>query len=294
MSRQHLLTSAEMARFAARGFLRFDALVPEDVNRRFLEAVADGPPPGIPPGTPLADGYAGHPVREVLDLPRVQGVIRSLVGRAPLLDHHFLHVIAPASRFEGRLRVLSQHTHQDSTIDPRTGAFDVQLFYFPHEVGPDGGGTRFLPGSHLRIVSETAIARYQNVVGQQRVTCPAGSLFVFHHGLWHGGEINRGENTRRMFKIRLNPTEPQVRLWNTDDLPDTPEPPRPIFDLHAMGREPDPDDVTAILCQPEPWFEFDTSRLEWIGRIRFWRRLLGDPDFDADYWLTRLENEPGR
>jgi len=41
---------------------------------------------------------------------------------------------------------------------------------------------------------------------------------------------------------------------------------------------------------PEPWFEQDTGRLEFVNRIRLWRHLSGDPTFDADYWLGRLEN----
>ena len=47
-----------------------------------------------------------------------------------------------------------------------------------------------------------------------------------------------------------------------------------------------------ILTTPEPWFEADTGRLEFLNRIRLWRYLLGDERFDADYWLTRIENEP--
>jgi hypothetical protein len=47
-----------------------------------------------------------------------------------------------------------------------------------------------------------------------------------------------------------------------------------------------------ILCHPEPWFEFDTGRLEFVSRVRLWRHLTGDPDFDAHYWLSRLENDP--
>ena len=38
--------------------------------------------------------------------------------------------------------------------------------------------------------------------------------------------------------------------------------------------------------------ENDSGRIEYINRIRFWRFLLGDESFDADYWVTRIENEP--
>ncbi len=286
------LTTREMARFAARGFLRFDALVPEALNGRFLEEAKARGLAGNPPGTPLSACYPGSVVREILDLPRVQGILTSLVGPEPLFDHHGVHFNPPAERLEAKgLRVLAQHTHQDSTVDPRIGTFDLQLFYFPHEVGPEMAGTRFVPGTHHRVVSEMAIARYQNLKGQQKVVCPAGTLLAMHHGIWHGGEVNRGERTRYMLKIRLNPTVPQQRLWNTADLEDATAGPAPIFD---PGHEPaDPESVEVILCRPEPWFELDTGRLEYMNRIRFWRALVGDPSFDADYWWSRVENRPG-
>ena len=252
-----------------------------------------GPPPGQTPGSRLASCYRGSVVREILDLPKVQGIIESLVGPGCRFDHHGVHFNPPAAPFEEKfgVPVVAQHTHQDSTIDPRR-AFDVQLFYFPHAITPEMGGTRFVPGSHLRVVSEFALARYQNIRGQQKVVCPAGSLFVFHHGMWHGGEVNRSDDTRFMLKIRLNPAVRQCRLWNTDDLDARTGGPRPIFDPHTF-LSPDPDAVETILCASEPWFEFDTGRLEFIQRARFWRHLTGDDDFDADYWLTRIENEPG-
>jgi hypothetical protein len=34
-------------------------------------------------------------------------------------------------------------------------------------------------------------------------------------------------------------------------------------------------------------------RLEIANRIRLWRALTGDPTFDVERWLTRIENEPG-
>ncbi|MDP5052771.1 MAG: phytanoyl-CoA dioxygenase family protein, partial [Congregibacter sp.] len=169
---------------------------------------------------------------------------------------------------------------QDSTIDVRR-AFDVQVMYFPHEVTENMGGTRFLPGSHLRIVSEAAIGRYQNIVGQQRMVCPAGTLLFLHMGIWHGGGLNLSDQMRYMFKIRLNPGQRQERLWDTSDLGNDHYQQRPIF---WTGTDTG-DELHRILMQTEPWFEADTSRLELMNRVRFWRYLLGDNNFDADYWL---------
>jgi hypothetical protein len=290
----HLLTTTQMAQFAARGVLEFPAIVPTKVNAAYLGLLASDGPPAVPAGTPLSRAYAeGSPIRAFVETPAVQGIIRSLVGEDPLVDHHFSHVAySPATmKARGFSRPQdSQHWHQDSTIDTRQ-AFDIQLMWYPHEVTREMGGTRYLPGSHLRIVSEAAIGRYQNISGQRHVVCPAGTVLALHHGLWHGGGANRGEADRYMFKLRLNPRVPQVRLWDTRDLDERHGPQQPIFHVTTPRAN---DDLASILLEPQPWYEADTGRLELINRIRFWRYVSGDDRFDADYWLSRLENQPGR
>ena len=306
-----------MAQFAARGFLRFDGAVPAELNQGFLDDIgragkhagghasedsnenepanieelyprimASSTIPVVPAGTPFCKTYpADSALGRILALPILSGAIRSLVGENCVFDHHFLHIAFPPNALSKPPR--SQNTHQDSTIDPRR-AFDIQILYYPHAVTSNMGGTRFVPGTHLRIVSEAAIARYQNMVGQQHVVCAAGTLLIMHHGLWHGGGANTSQALRYMFKIRLCPTAPQIRLWDTSDLDEEPAQ-RPIF---WLDHEPDPQSVQTILTTPEPWQEADTGRLEYLNRIRFWRYLIDDESFDADYWLTRVENEP--
>tara|TARA_Y100000588_G_scaffold4944_1_gene6079 strand:- start:247 stop:480 length:234 start_codon:yes stop_codon:yes gene_type:complete len=74
-----------------------------------------------------------------------------------------------------------------------------------------------------------------------------------------------------MFKLRLNPTVRQLRLWNTDDI-DDPE-------------------VSRNLGTNQKWHG-NEDRIEHVNRIKFWRFLTGDDHFDNHYWLTRIENEP--
>lgn len=306
MSEAPLLSAEAMATFAARGFLRFDGVIPEDINRQFLDEMGDIDPPSpgqkmrrtygellaraglpeAPAGTPLDKVYPeGSAVARLLALPLVAGAVRSLVGEAPVFDHHFLHVtFPPAYHDAGGGENVSQHYHQDSTIDPRR-AFDIQIMYYPHAVTRQMGGTRFLPGSHLRRVSEAAIARYQNIRGQQHMVCEGGTLLFLHSGIWHGGGVNLSDRTRTMFKVRINPSRSQVRQFDVSTLtPQTSQ--RPIFFL----KGPQPPSVEQILMTPEPWFENDTGRLEFLARVRLWRYLTGDPAYDADYWATRLEN----
>ena len=294
-----------MAHFVARGFIRFDAVVPDAINQQFLDDIGDvadrsespmtqygkimqsSVVPLVPAGTKLNQAYPkDSALNKLVRLPEIKGAIDSLVGTGSLVDHHFLHITFPPKHYPKGYEQVAQPYHQDSTIDPRQ-AFDVQLFYFPHEVTLDMGGTRFVPGTHLRVVSEAAIARYQNIQGQQHVVCPAGTVMFFHMGLWHGGGLNLSEQLRYMFKIRLCPTKRQSRLWNFSDR-EQQRPQRPIF---WTGGPRDETNLHAILTKPEKWFEADTGRLEYLNRIKLWRYITNDKNFDADYWLTRVENE---
>lgn len=280
VDKQYLLSSPQMAQFVAQGYLRFDELVPDELNKRIMAEMEVGAIKGEPAGTPLSQCYHGSAVRELLDMPEIQGLIQSLVGEDPLFDHDAVHVREP---MEGK----AQGLHADSIIDVRTH-FDIQIMYFPHDVPLEMGGTLLVPGSHFRRVNEMDIARYQNMLGQIPMVCKAGSILVLHHGIWHCGRQNRTNKRRYMFKVRLNPQVRQLRLWNTDDLTADYRAHREIFAGNPVAEN----DIQHILSKQEPWFENATGRLEIVNRIKMWRFLTGDETFDVHYWLTRLENMP--
>ena len=262
-----------MAAFVTHGFLRFDDIVPPELCASALAELAAGFEPTAH-GSPRASRHAGWPglpldtlwpqsvaIRHVLHQPRVAGIIHSLVGPGALYDHHYAHVIPPRQRW-------SQPWHADAVLDPRPFAFDIQLLFFFHDTPRQAGGTMILPGSHLRRVNEADIARTQNFTGQLATVCRAGTLLVCHHGIWHCGQPNHTDQPRTMFKLRLGPAVPQLRLWDTSDI-DDPEIADTIKHIH-------------------PWTGGD-ARLEIINRIRLWRALTADATFDVDYWLTRIE-----
>lgn len=266
-----LLTSKQMAAFVAHGFLRFDEVVPPDMARAALDELAaggaptgwkaPGPAPAPRAGQPLAGLWAASPaIGPVLRLPRVAAIIESLLGPGALYDHHYAHVIPPRQPW-------SQPWHADAVADPRPLAFDVQLMFFFHDTPREMGGTMILPGSHLRRANELEISRLQNFVGQLPIVCPAGTLVVCHHGMWHCGQPNHTDRPRTMFKLRLGPGGRQVRRWDLADLDDP--------------------DVARTLRHEHP-FAGSQARLEIVNRIKLWRYLTGDAAFDLDYWLGRM------
>ena len=158
-----LLDSKQVAAFVADGYLRFDAIIPGPLCAAALKEIAAGGPAspyGASPESP-ARSWPGRPLgglleqwpglASVVELPAVLAIVHSLLGAAPLYDHHYAHVIPPRQRW-------SQPWHADAILDPRRNAFDIQLFFFFHETPREAGGTMVLPGSHLRRVNEAAIA----------------------------------------------------------------------------------------------------------------------------------------
>jgi hypothetical protein len=119
---RHLLTSVQVARFVAHGFLRLDGIVPQEMNDE-APGVFDGRLPSVPYGCPVDQAFPeGSFARRLIELPAVAGALVSLVGPAPTVDHHFVHIREP---HEGSAQPL----HADALIDLRPDAFDVQLMY---------------------------------------------------------------------------------------------------------------------------------------------------------------------
>ena len=262
VDKQYLLNTKQMAQFVAAGFLRFDELVPDEINRASCAEMEAGVPRGRA-GAPLAELWTDAAVGQVVRLPQIQGIIHSLVGPDPLYDHHAVHTV-DANHEHGQI------WHADAIIDTRLH-FDVQLFYFAHDTPREMGGTMFLPGSHYRRISESDVARYQNFLGQMPMVCKAGTVAVAHHGIWHCAQPNLTGRKRYMFKLRLNPTVRQKKLWNIDDIDDA--------------------EIPALLNANHRWYGNEV-RLEVVNRIKLWRFLTGDENYDVSYWLSRLENAP--
>ena len=262
VDKQHLLNSKQMAQFVADGLLRFDELVPDELNRAACAEMEAGVLRGKA-GVPMDELWQDLAIGQVMRLPAIQGMIDSLVGPGPLYDHHAVHTVN-ANHEHGQI------WHADAIIDTRMH-FDVQFFYFAHDTPREMGGTMFLPGSQYRRVSESDIARYQNFLGQMPMVCKAGTVAVAHHGIWHCAQPNLTDNKRYMFKLRLNPTVRQKKLWNTDDIEDA--------------------EIPGLLNANHRWYGNEV-RLEAVNRIKMWRFLTGDDNFDLSYWLSRLENAP--
>jgi hypothetical protein len=256
MNKEHLLNVEQMARFVTDGYLMIEGMVPQELNERVYEEQKRNEFPGYE--------YWDHSesIREVFQLPQVEGVVRSLVGPNPGYDHSFLHTVPPR-------RLKAQEWHGDSIIDTRRFGFDIQIFYFAHDTPIESGPTLILPGSHLRRINTFSIGRYKNIVGQKQLATRAGTMVFWHQGLWHCAQPNRTDNTRYVFKLRLRPDGPQRGLFNKE------------------GH--DGSDIRKILSHQFAW-QGDEGRLEVVQRAKLWRYVTGDDAVDTSFEgaLTRM------
>ena len=115
----------------------------------------------------------------------------------------------------------SRQLHADAVIDPNT-AFDIQTSSTSRtQIGPGGGRhrirARHAPPPRARDPGRPVPAPDR---GERQWEGPAGSIVVFHHGLWRRGMPNSASGTRRAH-VQGPPQpgpDPQVRLWDAADL----------------------------------------------------------------------------
>ena len=265
---QHLINSKQMAKFVASGYLKFDNMIPKKLCVACLEEMKNRKKGYYAVGTPFEETWPkGTALGDAFRLPQVKGLIQSLVGPDPLYDHHAAH-------FKGAKEMAGPNTHQDSVIDFRKNYFDIQLSLFPVDTTGEMGGTFLIPGTQFRNVRTGEITFYQHMVGKIWATCTAGTMYVWNTRVWHGARSNHTDQDRFMYKLRLNPTRPQIRNFDTADL-DDPE-------------------IAAILSTNHGW-EGNEHRYETMRRVRLWRYVSGQPDFDiGERFLRRIEYLPTR
>ncbi len=259
-----LLSTVEMAKFVARGYLRYDAMLGPDACAGLMDEVSNGRHlEGCRYGMRLSDVWPrAEALRVIFSAPQMQGVLVSLLGHDPIYDHHYPHVTEPGQHYGDSLR-------QDAIYDTRQFAFDVQISIFPQNTTREMGGTLVVPGSHLRRVNGGDIARYQHIVGQEQIVCPAGTVIYWHNNLWHSGRTNQSDSRRMMFKVRLQPRVRQYRTWDTSDI-DDPE-------------------VFRVLGDVERWHGVD-GRMEVMNRLALFRYLSGqDPGPSAPHFGHYLD-----
>ena len=99
-----------------------------------------------------------------------------------------------------------------------------------------------------------------------------GDDIRLEHSRLAGARSNHTDRDRYMYKLRLNPTKPQVLNFDTSDL-DDPE-------------------IDKILNANHGW-EGNEHRYELMKRVQLWRFVSDQPHYDVgERFMRRIEYQP--
>ncbi len=262
--RNHLLTAKEMAEFVRDGYILFESIVPDELNKAVL---ADAQVYKTQEGQKQNEFWnRSQALREVFRLPKIRGIIESLVGPGWHYHHSFLHIVPGKHKQAQEYHVDMQEMFPDPTI------FDMQPFYFMHDTPLEMGPTLVLPGSHMRRACSSSVGRYKNILGQRHLVAKAGSVAFLHSNIWHCAQPNATDRTRYVFKMRTSPQVKQTRLFQMEGY--------------------DSEDVLNMLRKGHPWMA-NESRKDMFQKLYFWRKLAGDDriPIDVQREIPQIEGE---
>jgi len=192
--------------FISKGIVILEGIVSDDINRQCDDL----------PGNNLSEFVQREEfIRGVFLHPEAAGVARSLLGEDFLVPYS-----ANQHLFEAPHR--GQTWHSDGISEPGYGITHLQCYYYPQEVKIEDGPTMALPGSHQRLVDREAIAHYKDILGQQSLTVPAGTVVLTHYGIWHKAGPKVNSKRRGMIKFSYFRNSQPKRDWLIDEVAEPP------------------------------------------------------------------------
>ena len=257
-SREYLLDDLEVARFIVYGYHIVELGDIPQIHAKVAEQLDDL---HSNPGDAIIDTVAE--LRQVLDHPKVHGVLTSLLGEQyELNSHRHWHCKEPNTPY--------MHWHQDSVNTREMGLNKFLGLYYPAEVTADMGPTMIVPATQYRNAPTDRMATYYNIKGQIPLVVKAGTFAITHFDLWHGTAANRSNKRRHMVKFLFNRTRPNTSpTWNHN--PDLVE--RPA----DWNNKEKAQDVRNILGFTNPLGVSQSDHYKEKGiRRRIWEQLTGE------------------
>ena len=227
MDNPFLLSDGEVAEFIVKGYHLVEPELPAGLNESIanqLDALNHNPGDAITEAVPE--------LWQVLDHPRVQGALISLLGKEyEVQSHRHWHCKQPHS---GHM-----NWHQDGLNNRDTLINRFLGLYYPTDITPDMGPTVIVPGTQFRNAPTDRMAHYTNIRGQVPLVVKAGTVAFTHYDLWHGTAANRSDQKRHMIKFLFRRTkENEQPSWNHD--PQSSDKPT---DWNARDTSADPNNI---------------------------------------------------
>ena len=197
------LTDAEVMKFCREGYLVFETVVPDEVNRRTCEFL-------------LHDSQTEKLLEEdwfvdnVILNPQAAGAVRSLLGINFRLTMPYLHNHLTEEPTE------AQQWHRDGSSHYGPELDSLQVFYYPQDTPKELGPTEILPGSHFLFSRFPHMDHYRSFKGTVSTAAPAGSIFLTMYSVWHRRAASTAKRRRNLLKYWYMRTAAPTRDWITD------------------------------------------------------------------------------
>ena len=195
------LTDQDVIRFCGEGFLLLEAVVPDEINRRTCDYMADHT--YYEPVSILRQPWF---VENVILNPKAAGAVRCLLGKdfgLPIL----------MSQHRAECPAGFGHWHCDGGSKPGAELNYLQVFYYPQDTPPEMGPTEVFPGSHMWRRHDYAMGHFRSLRGTQLTEAPAGSIFITNYAIWHRKGRSTATGIRHLLKYNYFRTTPPKRDW---------------------------------------------------------------------------------
>ena len=198
------MTEEQKFLFDLNGFLVVESVIPREQCERIKEQIylMKNSPDKLPA---LQRSVPGGELAELIDHPKIEPIIKEIVGPKPRLDYGFV-----IWREIGERHPMDLH-HGGPTPEPmfryqfvggRIFAGLTRVVFELNDVNEGDGGTCFLPGSHKS--NYYVPKKHQNLEYDQqspyihRISCAAGSAVIFTENVAHGGPPWQNPNKPRV------------------------------------------------------------------------------------------------
>ena len=206
------LTDSQVLDFCKTGYLMFEGVVPDEVNRKTMEYCDQYPTPE-PQGI-LREGWF---VENVIVNPIVAGVLRSLLGadfHLPIkMANHRVSCPMTTEKEVQEFPVMSGVWHADGNYRYTPELNFLQVFYYPQDTPFEMGPTQIVPGSHLIRNKGKFMFHLDGIRGAIPTTAPAGSIFITVYHIWHRRGPSTASGIRNLLKYFYWRTTPPKRDW---------------------------------------------------------------------------------
>ena len=195
------LTDTQVLEFCRKGFLFFEAVVPDDVNCRVFDFIPEHGQNALRQQDWFVDNV-------LLNTP-VAGAVRSLLGAnfaLPVgISNHLMECPAP-----------KQNWHRDGGSRYGPEVNNLQVFYYPQDTPTEMGPTEVYPGSHHLFALQSWMGHYDQIRGAISTAAPAGSIFITAYSIWHRRGASTATGTRNLLKYSYWRTAQPKRDWILD------------------------------------------------------------------------------